>query len=212
MRTQYLKNELSILLAALFLASSPSARCAMASVEPQPDTERAFEKYVQAVEGHMQADCKPKGAFLWIDRPSDEDARFRANERLQSGQVLAQCVAGCDSSGVPIPGGLIHDWVGVVFVPGVSLPQTLSLLQDYDHAQVYYRPDVTRSKLLSRSGNSFQVFLQLKQTDVLTVVFNTENRILYIPLSASRVCSASHSVRIAEVANAGSPQEHEKPP
>jgi len=159
----------------------------------------------------MKADCKPNGIFLWIDRPWDESARLRANRQLKSGQVLAQCVAGCDSSGVPIPGGLIHDWVGVVFVPGVSLPQTLSLLQDYGHAQDYYRPDVTRSKLLSRSGNSFQVFLQLKQTDVLTVVFNTENRILYIPLSASRGCSTSHSVRIAEVANAGSPQEHEKP-
>jgi len=160
----------------------------------------------------MNADCKPNGTFLWIDRAWDEIARLRANKQLKSGQVLAQCVGGCDSSGVPIPGGLIHDWVGVVFVPGVSLPQTLLLLQDYDHARDYYRPDVTRSKLLSRSGNNFQVFLQLKQTDVLTVVFNTENRILYIPLSVSRVCSTSHSVRIAEVANAGSPQEHEKPP
>lgn len=212
MRTQHSKNELSILLAALFLAGSPPARCAMASVEPQPDTERAFEKYVQAVEGHMQADCKPKEAFLWIDRPSDEDARFRANEQLQSGQVLAQCVAGCDSSGVPIPGGLIHDWVGVVFIPGASLPEALSLVQDYGRAQNYYRPDVTRSKLLSRSGNSFQVFLQLKQTDVLTVVFNTEYRIHYTPVSPSRACSISHSIRIAEVENAGGAHEREKSP
>ncbi|MHB8526569.1 MAG: SRPBCC family protein [Candidatus Acidiferrales bacterium] len=160
----------------------------------------------------MNADCKPNGTFLWVGPAWDKSTRLRAKEQLRNGQVFAQCLAGCDSGGVPIPGGLIHDWVGVVFVPGVSLPQMLSLLQDYDHAQDYYRPDVTRSKLLSRSGNSFQVFLQLKQTDVLTVVFNMENRILYIPVSASRVCSTSHSLRIAEVANAGGAQEHEKSP
>ena len=205
-------NKLSILLLALFTVNLPFARCLIASAGPRPDTVRAFQKYVQSVEVHVNADCEPDGAFLWIDRALDDSARLRAKEQLKSGQVLAQCVAGCDSGGVPIPGGLIHDWVGVVFVPGVSLPQTLSLVQDYGHAQNYYRPDVTRSKLLFRSGNSFQVFLQLKQTDVLTVVFNTEYRILYIPLSASRACSISHSVRIAEVANAGGAQEHEKNP
>jgi hypothetical protein len=46
------------------------------------------------------------------------------------------------------PHGLIHHWVGVIFIPGATLEQTLRIVEDYDHHADYYRPDVMRSKIL----------------------------------------------------------------
>ncbi|MGH9727349.1 MAG: hypothetical protein ACRD4V_02010 [Candidatus Acidiferrales bacterium] len=201
-----------ILPVAASLVILPTARAMIVSIELRPETVRAFENYIQDAEVRVQAHCRPRGPFLWIDDTAHNSSRLRANPPLKSGTALVQCLSGCDSSGVHVSGGLIHDWLGVIFVPGVSLSQTLSVVQDYDHAPNYYRPDVLKSKLLSRSGNLFRVFLQLKQTDVLTVVFNTEYEIRYEQVSASRACSLSHSTRIAEVQNAGEAVEREKSP
>ncbi|HEV2615568.1 MAG TPA: hypothetical protein VGU63_03045 [Candidatus Acidoferrales bacterium] len=205
-----MRTKLLVVLVAASLVILPPARAMSVSTELRPETVRAFENYIQNAEVGVQAHCQPRGPFLWIDGTAHNSGRFGANPPLKI--ALVQCLEGCKSSGVHVPGGLIHDWLGVIFVPGVSLSQTLSVVQDYDHARNYYCPDVLKSKLLSRSGNLFRVFLQLKQTDVLTVVFNTEYEIRYEQVSASRACSLSHSTRIAEVENAGEAAEREKSP
>ena len=73
-------------------------------------------------------------------------------------------------------GALIHHWVGTIFIPGASLDQVLAVVQDYDRHQQYYAPQVLKSKLIGRSGDEFRVYLRLKQTDVITVVFDTAPR------------------------------------
>jgi hypothetical protein len=102
--------------------------------------------------------------------------------------------------------------VGIVFVPGVSLGQTLTSLQNYDRDADYYRPQVVRAKLLSRSANTFHVFLRLKQMHVITVVLDTEYDIQYLTIDDMRAAAHSHSTRISEVENAGSPQERRAGP
>lgn len=111
------------------------------------------------------------GGFIW-KRPHPPTGGEDGKEK--DGEVFVACVAGCDSNGVAVSGGLIHDWLGVVFIPGVSLRETLALVQDYDHARDYYAPNVAKSRVLSHADDRWKVFLQLKQTDVVTVVFNTE--------------------------------------
>lgn len=110
-----------------------------------------------------------------------------------------------------VPGGLIHDWVGVVFIPNVSLAQTLAVAQDYGHYQDIYRPEVSRSKLLQRSGDNFKVFLQFYKKSLVTVVINADFDIDYKRLEPDRVVSDSHSTRIAEVEDAGQAGERELP-
>lgn len=157
----------------------------------------------------MQRDYAPGGAFLWTDAHGETPDGAGS---LRDGRVMVTCVARCDSSGVEVPGGLVHDWVGIVFVPGVTLAQTLSLVQDYDHAKDRYAPNVMESRLIARAGDRWKVFLRLKQTDVLTVVFDTEYDIRYVMLDGDRAYGISHGTRIAQVENAGKPNEHELPP
>lgn len=113
---------------------------------------------------------------------------------------------------IDVPGGLIHHWLGAVFVPAATLRQTLDLLQDYDHHAEIYRPAIVRSKLVSRTGDAFRVDLRFFMKKVITVVVDTENDAEFTTLGPDRAQSRIYSRRIAEVADAGTPKERQLPP
>ena len=83
---------------------------------------------------------------------------------------------------IAVPGGLIHDWIGAVFIPGVTLAKTLALVQDYDHNQDHYKPEVLASRLISRDGHDFKVHLRLMKKKVITVILDTDYDVRYFPL------------------------------
>ena len=71
-------------------------------------------------------------------------------------------------------GGLLHDWVAMCFVPGVTLHETLRVLQDYERYPAIYKGDVRRSRLLSADGQHFNILLQMSQKSIITVVYNAD--------------------------------------
>jgi hypothetical protein len=111
-----------------------------------------------------------------------------------------------------VPGGMIHDWKGIIFIPGVKLEDVLKILQDYDHHSRYYAPDVQQAKIESRDGDHFKVFMRFRREKVVTVVLDTEQDVNYFPDSPTRAHSRSSATRIAQVDNPGTPQEREKAP
>jgi hypothetical protein len=196
-----------ILLASLNLASP-----ILLAETPSPETTKAFDTYVQAAEARNNEELLARRNFLWPDA-LPEPERERTYHLLKRQQTIIRRSASCPSRDCSnIPGGLIHDWTGITFVPGVTLQQTLTALQDYDRDADYYRPTVLRSKLLSRAGNSFRVFLRLKETHVLTVVLDTEYEIQYLVIDGTHAASISHSNRITEIENANTPQERATAP
>ena len=52
--------------------------------------------------------------------------------------------------------------------------KTLALMQDYDRNQDNYKPEVLKSRLVSRDGNDFKVYLRLMKKKVITVVLNQD--------------------------------------
>jgi hypothetical protein len=62
-----------------------------------------------------------------------------------------------------------------------------------------------------QDGDRFTVRLQLFMKKGISVVLNTENEVLYRRLSDTRVFVRGYSTRIAEVQNAGGPDESELP-
>ena len=174
-------------------------------------TVEAFEQYVRSSEARMNQELAGGNNFLWIDG-LPEPGRSEAYARLRQGQVITERLSGHAShEAKSVPGGLIHDWVGIVFIPGIAMPQALALLQDYDRDAMYYRPEVLQSKLLKRFGDDFRVFLRLKRVRVVTVVFDTEYDVRYTRRDAAHAWSRSYSTRIAEVDDAGTPREHDRP-
>jgi hypothetical protein len=177
----------------------------------KPKTLDAFVQYVHTREAGMNQELSAGKNFLWIDS-LPEPGRNQAYTALKQGQIIAQRIqSGDGDESISIPGGLIHDWVGLVYIPGVTLRQAMSLLQDYDHDSEYYNPQVLKSKLMEHSGDDFKIFLRLKRVQVVTVVLDTEYDVHFTTLDADHAISKSYSTRIVEVENAGEPQETSKP-
>ncbi|MGZ3567560.1 MAG: hypothetical protein ACXU9W_02115 [Thermodesulfobacteriota bacterium] len=106
---------------------------------------------------------------------------------------------------------MIHDWVSLVFLPGATLGGVKALFQDYDNHYRYYGPEVERSKLLSRKGDDFKIYLRMRKKKIVTVVLNANFDAHYNQLDASHLMVSSYSTRIAEVEAPGTPEEHELP-
>jgi hypothetical protein len=190
-----------------FLAGIGFTGCPVAATQLTAKTARAFDQYVRSAEMRSNEDLAAHRNFLYIDAlPQPEKNQAYAD--LQHGQILIQHNNQCAHC-ASIPGGLIHDWTGLIFVPGVSLVQALSVLQDYSRDAAYYQPQVVKSKLLEESGGDFVVSLRLRQVEVITVILDTQYHIHYTRLDHAHVYSHSHSTRIAEVENAGTPQERD---
>jgi hypothetical protein len=141
-----------------------------------------------------------------------EVRRQRLYSQLRQGQTAYEDLETREEGKrIKVPKGLIHHWVGVIFIPQTTLQQTLAVMQDYDNHENIYKPDVRRSKLLHRDGNDFKVYLQFYRKTIVTVVLNAEFDVRYFPVDAARVHSRAYSTRIAELKNPDRPDEREKP-
>ncbi|MGH9500291.1 MAG: hypothetical protein ACRD3L_14210 [Terriglobales bacterium] len=174
-----------------------------AGAELRPETVAAFDQYVQRSEEE-----RASLPFLRLEKLPAQD-RNAAMVRLKDGEI-AKALAD-NGKPIAVPGGLIHDWLGMVFIPGATLAQTLAFLEDYDNQYKFYAPEVQQSKLIDRQGDHFRIFLRLRKTKVITVVLNSEYDVRYSRLDEDHAISESRSTRIAEVENAGKPSEKEKP-
>jgi hypothetical protein len=182
-----------------------------APADPRPQTNSAFDRYIRATEARLDDERRGAAPFLWLDT-LPAGARRDVEESLQRGQVVVRRVETRDGNQTfEIPGGLRHDWVGTVFVPHATLDRSIALMQDYDRYPQVYRPAVRRSHLVSRGGEHFTVSLQLFMKQVIGVVLNTDNSVQYVRVSPTRMQVRSVSTRIAEVDDADTPGEHEKP-
>jgi hypothetical protein len=190
-------------LAAAWLACALCASGARA-VDLKPETVQAFDRYIRETETRLQAQVAPGAKFLWTDEAAERAARVRQGQPVIENRTEQGTLA--------VPGGLIHDWIGAVFIPGVNLQKTLAFVQDYDHNQDNYKPEVLSSRLVSRHGNDFQIHLRLMKHKVITVILDTDYDVRYFPLDGGRCHSRAYSTRIAEVQNAGKPDERTLPP
>lgn len=194
---------LSLAAAFALVLAQPTAADSLKS-----QTVQAFNSYLAQAEA-KNTDTLRRGPFLWIDSLTPEE-RAAAISKLHSGSVQTRRLStGKDAEA---PDGMIHDWQGIVFIPGAKLDEVLRVLEDYNNQSTYYAPDVTKSRIESRQGDQFRVFLQFRRHKVVTVVLNTEHLITYYRDSPLRAHSRSSAIRISQVEDPGSAQEKEKPP
>jgi hypothetical protein len=198
--------------ALLGFAAQASPTGEPAAAQLKKETAQAFDRYVEVTEARNAAELARGSRLLWVeDLPEAE--RSDAYAALKRGEVKIQKLD-TRENGKPIraPGGLIHHWTGVIFIPGAKLDDVLAILEDYDRHAEYYAPDVERSKMESRDGGHFKVFLRFRRHKVITVVLNTEHDVRYFRDAPGQAHSRSSALRIAEVENAGKDDEREKQP
>jgi hypothetical protein len=199
--------SLSFLAAATWLLAPLPAY----SAKLKPETLAAFERYIELTENRRQSEIESGEGFLVGDfLPSPVDGEFR--EQLRAGDIFIQRMETLDEEGktIKIPDGMVHHWYGAVLVPGVELSDVLTWVQNYSESHKYYE-EVEDSRLLSREGNLFRIFLRLRRKKVITVHYNTEHEVVYTAYGEDRASSHSRSTKVAEIENAGTPQERERP-
>lgn len=201
-------ERLVVLLTGLVWAAVPLAAGA---ADLQPATVAAFERYVRLTESRMDGDMIGKGPFLRVDALSEPERR-QVYERLRNGETVVERLETRDAGReIDVPDGRCHHWVGTMFAPGVRLAQVVALMQGYDRYEAVYRPNVRRSRTLSRDGNRFRVYLQLYLKKVISVVLNSEYDVRYITVAPGRMHVRSWTTRIAEVHDPDTPGERESP-
>ena len=171
------------------------------AVQLTPETAAAFDHYI----ADYEATRFQLPAFL--EAKETEPRR----QQLLKGDVVV--FPGKNNGDIEVKSGLIHDWVGAIFVPGVTLDKVLGVIQDYDRQRQVYAPDIADSKVKSHEGNNdFQVYMKVvKSKYMMSDVLNTEHKIHFTRLSPERVYCRSYSTRVAEISNAGTKNEHELP-
>jgi hypothetical protein len=176
----------------------------------QPATLKAWDTYVTATEKRIASELDGSAGFLRADFMSASD-KAKETAALKSGQVFVLKMQTRDANRreIDVPDGLIHHWFGAIFVPNVSVQALIRAIQDYDHHTQYFK-EVEQSKLVSREGDTFKIFLRLMRKKVVTVHYNTDHTVIYRVHDNSRISSRSFTTKIAELDAAGSAAEKEK--
>jgi hypothetical protein len=188
-----------------------SAASNLGAAELTRETEAAWEHYVELTEERIHRELASKEGFLVQDFLEDSE-RAKASEVVSAGEVFTTKLRTQepDGSEIQIPGGMVHHWTGSVFVPGADLLSLVRWLQNYDEHECYFA-EVEDSRLLAREGESFDIFLRLKRKKIVTVHYATEHTVLYRRQGTGRISSKSQATRIAEIDDAGTAREREKP-
>ena len=197
--------------AATLLAVTLCLPPAAVARQPGPETLAAYERYRTLTEGRMEAD-RLAGHFLYFDRfPADRRAEIEA--QLRRGEFYLEPLRTFDGEKkIPVPGGLIHHWLGAAFIAGATLAQTKAVLEDYENQKTSYYPDVQKSRLVSQEGNTRNVFLQFYSKTIVTAVFNVNFASTTTDYSPTQAAVRACSTRVADVEDFGTANERELAP
>jgi dolichol-phosphate mannosyltransferase len=179
--------------------------------ELQAATLQAWTAYERAVDARYDAAAAAGSApFFALDGVGEADWRGRAR-----GGAIPMARIDRPAPGGPeidVPNGKIHHWTGAIFVPGVSVDELLKRLAELAGNEQKHYADVLASRMIARRDDQYQIFMKLRRTKVITVTYNTEHDVRYRRLGGARASARSVSTRIAQLDDAGTPQEHELKP
>lgn len=150
-----------------------------------------FDRYVAAIEYQHAA----AGII------SDPAIRLRL---LQGGTLIENL---SPPGAANLPGALLHHWRGSAFVPGAKADEFDHLIRNFSAYPAVFSPQVLESRVLAQQNDEFQVRMRVRQRHVLTVVLDTTYDVKFARPDPQQVSSFSRSVRIDEIASAGTSGE-----
>jgi hypothetical protein len=190
---------------ALFLALLLSSPLILRAGDLNEQTLKAWNEYIQGINARMKERSAGTSAFLWIDEAPGR------RERVRQGEILVEPA----SKEVPekVPQGLIHNWLGAVFIPNASIASVFAMLNDYSHYNRIYNPAVVEAKLLNTFGAMRQFSLVLaEKAPFVTAAIDSEYNSQNFRLDKHHWYTITQSTRIRQIDNYGHPGEHELPP
>lgn len=168
------------------------------------ETSAAWDTYIAAVKADLQKRADGSVPFLWVS------AQPNGEQRLQKGEILVARTAG--DAPDKVPHGMIHDWTGAVFVPGVTLERAIEVLDNYDRYKDFYKPQVAESQLMERNTDNEKIRLLMVQSAYgVTAAVELQNDVQIVRPSATRAFTYSYSRHEHEIGNYGKPSQKDFP-
>ena len=175
-------------------------------------TLQAFERYAALTERRVLRQTRSSGPFLYLDSlpAAQRDATL---PDLRRGEMYMERLETRDTTGaeLEVDGGLIHHWLGAVFIPGVTREETLELIQDYDRHAAVYGPSVEDAWIIERRGDDFRVFMRFRKKKVITVVMDTVHEVRYGTPAPDRTYSISRTQLGARSQESGRGRRNDPP-
>jgi putative flippase GtrA len=174
------------------------------------ETIQAWRGKVEKVERRVASELSSDKGFLALDF---QDSRMAAEERrkMLTGEIPVKQVTGNDrGQAVQVPSGMVHHWIGYVFIPGTTLDTVLSRVAN-PRMEDTKQEDVLDSRVLETRPGQLRLYLKLQRSKIVTVVYNTEHLVKYCRYGKDRASSSSVATKIAEVEKNGDGREQEKP-
>jgi hypothetical protein len=109
--------------------------------------------------------------------------------------------------------GLIHHWIGAIFIPNTTIPQLTAVLHEYDRYKEFFKPFVADSRVCSSTPSS-QEFSMILQYHVVFGGLVVESRYSSreFPVDERRRYSIVGTVRVQEIDGYGTAAERRLPP
>jgi len=182
------------------LALAIALPCGAATLTLSPATVKAWDEYIAQERSLMEQKASSGKPFLWAD-----EAPQRL-DKLKSGQIL---IVPFEHQGLrKVPSGLIHHWLGAVFIPDARIQDVLQVIRNYSRYKDLYLPSVTVSKTIARGESQDRFYTRLVNRSILLgSAFETDCESMYIRLDERRAYSFTRSTRIQEIDNYGTPTQ-----
>jgi len=173
-----------------------------------PETIAAWDTYLQAAHDAMQARLQPGAHFLWLDDEPDRAEEIRADVRTK-GLYVAPATRDIPRK---VPHGLIHDWLGVGFVPNAKIEDVLLVVRDYDHYRDMYHPGVIDSMSRGSDGMKDLFSMRLANKSVVAkTALDTDCEVSYVRVDNRHWYSISNTTHIRELDKYGSQEQRTLP-
>jgi hypothetical protein len=162
-----------------------------------------WDNYLQSVNSNLQDRLRSGGTFLWTFEDPERATK------VHSGEIV---VAPVGQNPKKVSDGLIHHWIGAVFVPNLKMDDILKVTRDYDQYKEFYHPSVVESKVVSRDSTEDKFWMLLmNKAFFLKTALETDCLASNVRLDDHRFYSISRTTRVQEVEEYGQPGEYRKP-
>ena len=191
----------SLVLAFVALLSAPTPSMA---TDLKEQTLTAWDGYIGSA--CLRADVRAKQApFLRISEVPERRLRVHAGETLVWREI--------GDHPATVPHGLVHHWMGAVFIPRATIADVLGVTRDYDRYPEIYKPAVIEANKIGTAENDDRFSMLLMQKVLfVTAAVKGEYETRYVQMDAKRWYSISQSTRLQAIESFGQPDMRVLPP
>ncbi len=168
------------------------------------ETLNAWDDYLRTANLRMYRNLGTGDPFLWIE---EEPGR---NQHVRQGEILISPAR--EAGPQKVHDGLIHDWIGAIFIPGVRINDVFAVVHDYNRYKDFYKPTVIESKFIGRTGEDYEFSLiGMKSVLFEKIVLEGQFESHCSQLDGRRRYCTSYSTRVQEIKEYGQPDPHKLP-